>query len=52
MARTPTISDADLQALRDRVAKEGYDMTQYVRVPQQWPEPADAPPRSAEKECS
>ena len=52
MARTPQISEADLQALRDRVAKEGYDMTQYVLVPQQWPEPSGAPPRSAEEECS
>ena len=52
MARTPTINPADLQNLRDRVAKEGYDMTQYVLVPQQWPEPAGAPLRSAEKECS
>ncbi len=52
MARTPQISEADLKALRDRVAKEGYDMTQYVLVPQQWPEPPGAPPRSAEEECS
>jgi apolipoprotein D and lipocalin family protein len=52
MARTPTISDADLQNLRDRVARQGYDMTQYVLVPQQWPEPANAPLRGAEKECS
>ena len=52
MARTPQISDAELQDLRARVAKEGYDMTKFARVPQQWPEPAGAPPRSAEKECS
>jgi apolipoprotein D and lipocalin family protein len=52
MARTPRIGDAELQDLRARVAKEGYDMTKFERVPQQWPEPAGAPPRSAEKECS
>ncbi len=52
MARSPQISDADLQDLRARVAKEGYDMTKFELVPQQWPEPAGAPPRSAEKECS
>ena len=52
MARTPQISEADLQDLRARVEKEGYDMADYVLVPQQWPEPAGAPPRSAEKECS
>jgi apolipoprotein D and lipocalin family protein len=52
MARTPQISAADLADLRDRVAREGYDMSDYVRVPQQWPEPPGAPPRGAEKECS
>ena len=52
MARTPRIGDAELQDLRARVAKEGYDMTKFELVPQQWPEPAGAPPRSAEKECS
>ena len=52
MARTPTLGEADLQDLRERVAKEGYDMADYARVPQQWPEPAGAAPRSAEKECS
>ena len=52
MARTPTLGEAELQDLRERVAKEGYDMTEYARVPQQWPEPAGAAPRSAEEECS
>jgi apolipoprotein D and lipocalin family protein len=52
MARTPQISDGQLQDLRARVAKEGYDMTKFALVPQRWPEPAGAPPRSAEKECS
>jgi apolipoprotein D and lipocalin family protein len=52
MARKPRISDAELADLHDRVAKESYDMTQLLLVPQQWPESADAPARSAEKECS
>jgi apolipoprotein D and lipocalin family protein len=52
MARTPQIPAADFQELRERVAREGYDMTKLVMVPQQWPESATAPPRSAEKECS
>ena len=52
MARTPSLGEADLRDLRERVAKEGYDMTEYARVPQQWPEPAGAAPRSAEAECS
>ena len=52
MARTPQLSDAQFQELRDRVAREGYDMTNFALVPQQWPESADAPSRSAEEECS
>ena len=52
MARTTQVSAADLQDLRARVAKEGYDMANFGLVPQQWPEPADAPPRSAAQECS
>jgi apolipoprotein D and lipocalin family protein len=52
MARTPEIPAADFQELRDRVAREGYDMTQLATVPQEWPERANAPPRSAEEECS
>ena len=52
MARTPQISAADFQDLRDRVAREGYDMTKLAMVPQQWPESANAPPRDAEEECS
>jgi apolipoprotein D and lipocalin family protein len=47
MARTPQISDAQFQELRERVAREGYDMTALTRVPQQWPESAAAPPRDA-----
>jgi hypothetical protein len=52
MARTPSIGEADLAALRARVAKEGYDMTKFSLVPQKWPEPVDAAPRGALKECS
>jgi apolipoprotein D and lipocalin family protein len=52
MARTPQISEAELRELRERVARESYDMTQLTPVPQQWPEPAGAPPRSDSKECS
>jgi apolipoprotein D and lipocalin family protein len=52
MARTPQIPAEDFQELRDRVAREGYDMTKLAMVPQQWPESANASPRSAEEECS
>jgi len=52
MARTPEIPTADFQELRDRVAREGYDMTKLATVPQQWPERANAPLRGAEEECS
>lgn len=48
MARSPQISEAELQELRERVAREGYDMTQLLTVPQQWPESAAAPPRNPE----
>jgi len=51
MARTPQIGDMEFQELRDRVAREAYDMSKLERVPQQWPESAGAPPRSAEEEC-
>ena len=52
MARTSQIGEAEFQELSARVAKEGYDMTKLALVPQQWPEAANAPPRSAEEECS
>jgi apolipoprotein D and lipocalin family protein len=52
MARTPVLGEADLRDLRERVAKEGYDMAEFALVPQQWPEPQGAAPRSAAKECS
>ena len=52
MARTPQIPEAELAELRDRVARESYDMTQLKTVPQQWPESASAPARSAAEPCS
>jgi len=51
MARTPQISDAELKDLRERVAREAYDMSKLSLVPQQWPEAANAPARSAEEPC-
>jgi apolipoprotein D and lipocalin family protein len=52
MARTPQISDAELEDLRQRVGRESYDLSQLKPVPQQWPENAGAAPRSAEEPCS
>jgi apolipoprotein D and lipocalin family protein len=52
MARTPQISAAELEELRGRVAKESYDMAKLKPVPQQWPESADATPRSAQEPCT
>jgi len=51
MARAPQIGDAEFEDLRARVARENYDMSKLERVPQQWPESATAPPRSAAKVC-
>jgi apolipoprotein D and lipocalin family protein len=51
MARSPQLDAAQLQELRDLVAREGYDMTNYQLVPQQWPESASAPPRGAAEDC-
>ncbi len=51
MARTPQISEAELQDLRERVAKQSYDMSKLQTVPQQWPESTSAPARSAEEPC-
>ncbi|HEU5133874.1 MAG TPA: lipocalin family protein [Steroidobacteraceae bacterium] len=52
MARTPQISATEFEDLRAKVASEGYDTSKLMPVPQQWPESAGAPPRSAGKECS
>ena len=51
MARTPQLAETDLDELRKRVEREGYDMTKLELVPQQWPEPANAPSRAAEEDC-
>jgi apolipoprotein D and lipocalin family protein len=37
MARTPKITDAELADLRERVAREGYDLAKLRLVPQRWP---------------
>lgn len=42
MARTPSIPDADYTAAMDRLRGLGYDVAQVRRVPQQWPEAAEA----------
>jgi apolipoprotein D and lipocalin family protein len=52
MARTPQIPEAEFLEMRERVGREGYDLSKLERVPQQWPEDSNAPPRSAEKPCS
>jgi len=51
MARTPQITAADFADLRARVEREGYDMSKLATVPQQWPEPGNAPPRATLEEC-
>lgn len=37
MARTPSISQADYQAMLTRVKAMGYDLSKVRKVPQQWP---------------
>jgi apolipoprotein D and lipocalin family protein len=37
MARTPTLPEADYQALVDEVGRLGYDIAAVQKVPQQWP---------------
>lgn len=38
MARSPTVSEDELEQLKFRVEKEwGYDISKFRRVPQQWP---------------
>ncbi|NKF23689.1 lipocalin family protein [Solimonas marina] len=39
MARTPSVSDADMKAAEARIAAMGYDITQLHHVPQVWPAP-------------
>ncbi len=51
MARTPQISEAELQDLRERVAQQSYDISKLQTVPQQWPESASLPPRRSGESC-
>jgi len=37
MARTPSIPEAEYQALVDRLSRLGYDVSSLRRVPQEWP---------------
>jgi apolipoprotein D and lipocalin family protein len=41
MARTPTIPQADYDAMVERVRKMGYTMSDLRKVPQQWPDKAN-----------
>ena len=36
MARSPSIPDADYKRLLDLLSREGYDVSQIRKVPQQW----------------
>ena len=38
MARTPSIPEADYQALVEMAAEQGYDIGRIRKVPQRWPE--------------
>ncbi|HEV2541061.1 MAG TPA: lipocalin family protein [Frateuria sp.] len=38
MARTPQVGAADYQAMLDRAAAMGYDVTRIAKAPQHWPE--------------
>jgi len=44
MARTPTIPQADYDAMVARVAAMGYKVNEIRRVPQQWPETGGTEP--------
>lgn len=39
MARTPSIPDADYEALLGMLAAQGYDTSKIRKVPQRWPAP-------------
>jgi apolipoprotein D and lipocalin family protein len=43
MARTPTMPEAEYQALVDSLLKQGYAVEQLRRVPQRWPAVAAVP---------
>ena len=36
MARTPQVSEADYQRFLQLIAREGYDVSKVLRVPQRW----------------
>lgn len=43
MSRSPQMSDAAFEAYRAQIGRWGYDTSQFVRVPQQWPEAQPQP---------
>ena len=45
MSRVPTMSDAAFEKYRAQIGSWGYDVTKFVRVPQQWPEKQARPAR-------
>ncbi len=49
MARSPVLPAGELEALEQKVAAMGYDMTGYRRHPQRWPEQEPRPPLAAVK---
>lgn len=50
MARTPTIPEADYQAMLARLQGWGYDLAKVEKAPQRWPE-RPAAPASFEMRC-
>ncbi len=44
MARNPEMSDADFARYRDMIGEMGYDLADFKRHPQQWPESEPRPP--------
>ncbi|MGB8634958.1 MAG: lipocalin family protein [Rhodanobacteraceae bacterium] len=51
MARKPHVSDADYQAMLQRITDMGYDTSKLVKVPQQWPEPYTSPDDEKPESC-
>lgn len=43
LSRTAEMSDAAFEKYRTQIGSWGYDATQFVRVPQQWPEATPRP---------
>ena len=44
MAREPEMSDADFARYRQMIGDMGYDLADFKRHPQQWPEASPRPP--------